>query len=145
MSRPLMTAWATISSIGWRALRLHQRRTGVFLREDARQIAFLPLHADRVAVHVLAVRTEFYFSAWRHRRKAGRHVERRERLAHLLRIGRLRPLERIDDHEGLRDEAAAILEQEFAVTLLVFGVHFLRVGVGVVIPVRHALQALGEI
>src|SRR6476469_6167465 len=117
MSRPLMTAWATISSIGWRALRLHQRRTGVFLREDARQVAFLPLHADRVAINVLAVGTELHFSARRHCGIAGRHVERRERLAHLLRIGRLRPLERVDDHERLRDEAAAVLEQEFAVAL----------------------------
>ncbi len=62
-----------------------------------------------------------------------------------MRIGRGRPLERVGDHEGLRHQAARIFEQEFAGALLVFGVHLLGVGVHVVVPVRHALQALREL
>src|SRR6185312_277236 len=114
-----MTAWATISSIASeRRLALDQRRARVFLREDAGEVAVLPLHADRTAVDVLPVGAELDLAAGRHRRVARRDVERRQSRAHLLRIGRGRPLERIGQHKGLRDEAAGIFEQEFAGALL---------------------------
>src|ERR1700676_1107987 len=146
MSRPLMTAWATVSHI-WldRRLSFQQRLAGVFLREPAGEIAVLPLHADRAAVDVLAVGTEFYLAARCHRRIARRDIERRQGFANLLRIGRGRALERVSQHEGLRDKAAGVLEQEFAGALLEFGVHLLRIVADVMIPVRHALQPFGEL
>ena len=61
-----------------------------------------------------------------------------------MRIGRRRPLERVRNHERLRDETAGILEEKLAGPLLVFGVHFLRVVVHVVVPVRDALQAFRQ-
>ena len=64
-------------------------------------------------------------------------------VADLLRIGGRRPLQRVDNHEGLRHQAAAVLEQKLAVLLLICGVDPLRVGVDVVIPVRDTEQALG--
>src|SRR5665213_4412013 len=69
MSRPLMTAWATVSHI-WldRSLHLQQWLAGVFLRENAGEVAVLPLHADRAAIDVLAVRSELDLAARRHRR-----------------------------------------------------------------------------
>ena len=121
------------------------RRAGVFLREDAGEIAVLPLHADGTAIDVFAIRAELDLAARCHRGIAGGDVERRQRLAHLLRIGRACALQRIGDHVGLRHQAAGIFEQEIAGALLVFGVHLLRVVVHVVIPVRYALQAFGEL
>src|SRR5258706_16265740 len=118
MSRPLMTACATISTMR-RRLRLQQRRAGVFLRKHAGKVPFLPLHADRMAVDVLPVRTELHPSARGHRRVAIRHVQRGKGVAHLLRIGGSYALERIGEHEGLRDEPAGILEDEVAGALLV--------------------------
>src|SRR3979490_1968135 len=103
MSRPLMTAWATVSHISLdRRSGFHQRGAGVFLRKHAGEIAVLPLHADGAAVDVLAVGPEFYLAARRHRRKARRDIERRQRLAHLLWIGGCGALHRVGDHEGLR-------------------------------------------
>src|ERR1700694_3429574 len=123
MSRTLMTAWATVSNIVLtRLLSFHQRRAGVFLRKDAGQIAILPLYADRVAVNILAVGSELHFSARRHRRVTGGDIERGQCLANLLRVGGGRPLQRAGDHEGLRDQAAGIFEQEFAGALLVFDI-----------------------
>src|SRR6267142_5682143 len=146
MSRPLMTAWVTVSSIVRpAALGFHQRRAGVFLREDAGEIAVLPLHADGPAVDVLAVRAKLHLATRGHRGDSGGDVESRQRVADLLRLGGAGALQRIRDHEGLRDQAAGIFEQEVAGALPVFGVHFLRVLVHVVVPVRHALQALGEL
>src|SRR5258707_15341669 len=103
MSRPLMTAWATVSHI-WldRLLDFQQRLAGVFLREHTGEIAVLPLHPDRAAVDVLAVRPEFHFSARRHRRVAFGDIERRQRFAVLLRIGGSRAFQGIRDYEGLR-------------------------------------------
>src|SRR6202035_6030636 len=126
MSRPLMTAWATVSHI-WldRRSGFQERLARVFLREHAGEIAVLPLHADRAAVDVLAVGSEFYLSARRHRRIARRNVERGQSVAHLLRIGGGGAFQRIGQHEGLRDQAAGIFEEEFAGTFLVFGVHLL--------------------
>src|SRR6185437_11534775 len=123
MSRPLMTAWATVSNIAATALlRLDHRSAGKFLREDAGEIAVLPLHADRAAVDVLAVGPEFYFAAGRHRGIAGGDVERRQRLAHFHGIGGSRALQRVRQHEGLRHQAAGIFEQEVAGALLVLDV-----------------------
>src|SRR6185437_12366577 len=139
-------AWATVSNIAATALlRLDHRGAGKFLREDAGEVAVLPLHADRAAVDVLAVGAEFYLAARRHRRVAGGDVERRQRLAHFDGIGRSGALQRIRQHEGLGDQAAGIFEQEVAGALLVFDVHLLGIVVHVVVPVRHALQALGEL
>src|SRR5450432_3296483 len=113
MSRPLMTAWATVSHI-WldRVLRFQERRAGIFLGKDTGEIAVLPLHADRAAVNVLAVRTELDLAARRHRRIAGGDVERRQGFVYLLWIGGACALQRIGQHEGLRDQAAGIFEQE---------------------------------
>src|SRR4030081_2796194 len=122
MSRPLITAWASVSHIELTAvLSFHQRRTLVFVREDAGKIAVLPLHPDRMAVDVLAVGTELDLSAGRHRGIARGNIERRQRFAYLLRIGGACALERVGQHEGLRHQAAGIFEQEFAGALLVFG------------------------
>src|SRR5882672_11845723 len=146
MSRPLMTAWASVSYIELDpASGFHQRRAGIFLREYAREVTILPLHADRAAVDILAVGAELDLAAGRHRRIAGGNVERRQGLADLLRIGGSRALKRIDQHEGLRDQAAGIFETEFAGALLEFRIHLLGVVADVVIPVRHALQALGRL
>src|SRR5471032_24864 len=95
MSRPLMTAWATVSNIAIDASGFQQRCAGVVLREHAGEITVLPLHADGAAVDVLAVGPEFYPSARRHRRVALGDIERGQRLTHFLRIGRGRPLQRI--------------------------------------------------
>src|SRR5271155_1945531 len=106
MSRPLMTAWTTVSSIGSdRRSGFQQRRAGVFLGEDAGEVAVLPLHADRAAVDVLAVGTEFHLAAGRHRGITRGDVERRQGVAYLLRIGRRRTLQRVGQHKGLGDEA----------------------------------------
>src|SRR5664279_4080618 len=101
MSRPLMTAWATVSHI-WldRVLGFQERRAGIVLGKDAGEIAVLPLYADRPAIDVLAVGAELYLSARRHRRIAGGDVERRQGFAHLLRIGGARALQRVGQHEG---------------------------------------------
>src|ERR1700712_2826028 len=109
MSRPLMTAWATVSHI-WlnRRLGFHQRSAGIFLGEYAGEIAVLPLHADGTAVDVLAVGPELHFSARRHRCITGGDVERGHCVANLLRIGGSRALQRVGDHEGLCDQAAGI-------------------------------------
>src|ERR1700730_14387565 len=126
MSRPLMTAWATVSHISKQpVLRFHQRLAGGFLRKHAGQSAILPLHADRVTINVLAVRPELYLAARRHRRIARGDIERRESFANLLRIGGAGALERVKQHEGLRDQAAGIFEQEFTGALLVFVIHLL--------------------
>src|SRR5215469_11492239 len=101
MSRPLITAWARISSMAADGSGFEQRRAGIRLWEHARQVAVLPLHADRVGVDVLAVGAEFDLAARTHGSKAGGHIERRERLAHLLRIGGLRAFQGVGDHEGL--------------------------------------------
>src|SRR5580704_17057929 len=102
MSRPLMTAWATVSSIASdRRSGFQERLAGVFLGEDAGKIAVLPLHAEWPAVDVLAVGPELHFSARRHRGIARGDVERRQRLAHLLRIGRAGAFQRIGQHIGL--------------------------------------------
>src|SRR6476646_162164 len=145
MSRPLMTAWATISSIAlYDASGFHQRRASVRLREDACQIAVLPLHPDRIAVDVFAIRPELHFPAGGHRCVTRRDVECRESVTYFLRIGRPWPFKRIGDDEGLRDQATGIFEEEVPGSLLVFDVHLLRVGIHVVVPVRHALQAFRE-
>src|SRR6185437_5537899 len=115
MSRPLMTAWATVSNIAATALlRLDHRRAGKFLGENAGEVAVLPLHADRAAVDVLAVGTEFYLAARRHCCVTGGDVERRQRLAHFYGIRRGGALQRVRQHEGLRHQAAGIFEQEVA-------------------------------
>src|SRR5258708_19697302 len=102
MSRPLITAWATVSNIYIDRLSgFHQRCAGVFLREDAGQIAVLPLHADRAAVHVLAVRSELYFSARRHCREARGDIDRRARFATLFRIGEGPPFKRFTNPQCL--------------------------------------------
>src|ERR1700751_2769233 len=146
MSRPLMTAWTTVSSIAvLPGSALDQRRAGLVLREDAGEIAVLPLHPDGPAIDVFAVRPELHLAARRHCRKAGGHIECRQRLAYLLRIGRARALQRIRQHEGLGDEATGIFEQEITGALLELLVHLLGIGVDVVIPVRDALQAVGEL
>src|SRR5580698_9810298 len=100
MSRPLMTAWATVSHI-WldRCSGLQERLAGVFLGEHAGEVAVLPLHADRAAVDVLAVGSEFYFSARRHRGIARGDVERGQGGADLLRIGGGGAFQRIGQHE----------------------------------------------
>src|ERR1700757_1230322 len=100
MSRPLMTAWTTVSSIrrGPFESGFQQRRASIFLREYARTVAVLPLHAKRPAVDILAVGSELDLAAGRHRRKAGGDVERCERIAHLLRIGGGGALQRVGDH-----------------------------------------------
>src|SRR5271169_2727914 len=105
MSRPLMTAWATVSHI-WldRLLGFHQRCAGIFLREDAGEVAVLPLHPDRVSVNVLAVGPELDLSARRHGRVSGRDVERRQGLTDLLRVCRARAFERVRQHERLSDQ-----------------------------------------
>src|ERR1700692_2983662 len=96
MSRPLITAWASVSHIELTAaLSFHQRRALVFVREDAGEIAVLPLHPDRMAVDVLAVGTELHLSAGRHRVIAPRNIERGQRFANLLRIGGARALARV--------------------------------------------------
>src|ERR1700730_4935188 len=102
MSRPVMTAWVGVShsSLDGRSC-FHQRGAGVFLREYAGEIAVLPLDADGAAVDVLAVGPELHLAARRHRRKARGEVERRQRLANLLRIGGCRAFQRVSDHEGL--------------------------------------------
>src|SRR5580698_3775604 len=101
MSRPLMTAWTTVSNIVATALLgLDHRGAGKFLRENAGEVAVLPLHADRAAVDVLAVGTELDLAARRHRGIAGGDVERRQRLTHFLRIGRSRALQCVRQHEG---------------------------------------------
>src|SRR6202012_1299051 len=102
MSRPLITAWTTVSSMGKvpPVSGLEQRRARVFLGEDAGEVAVLPLHADRAAVDVLAVGTELHLAARRHRGIAGGDVERRERIADLLRIGGAGALQRVRQHEG---------------------------------------------
>src|SRR5437588_6021067 len=118
MSRPLMTACAKVSSIGrYGVLSFRQRRAGVLFRKYAGEIAVLPLHADGVAVDVLAVGAKLHLAPGTHRGIARRDIERRERIAHLLRIGRGGALERIGKHEGLRYETAGIFEQELAVSL----------------------------
>src|SRR5262245_20704019 len=102
MSRPLMTAWTTVSSIATvRRSGLQQRGAGVVLGEDAGERGVLPLHADRPAVDVLAVGAELHLTARRLRGKARGDVERRQGLAHLLRIGGGGALQRIGDHVGL--------------------------------------------
>src|SRR4051812_40627667 len=122
MSRPLMTAWTTVSTIGFPpGSGLEQGRARIFLREDAGEIAVLPLHADGTAMDVLAVGPELHLAAGRHRGKAGRDVERRQGFAHLLRFGRSGAFQRVGDHVGLRYEAAGIFKQEVAGALLVFG------------------------
>src|SRR5665213_4519316 len=143
MSRPLITAWATVSHI-WldRRSGFQERLAGVVLRENTGEVAVLPLHAERAAVDILAVGTELDLAAGRHRSIAGGDVERRQRRANFLRVGGGGALQRVGDHEGLRHQAAGIFEQEYAGALLVFGVHFLAIGVHVVVPVRHALQTL---
>src|SRR3979490_801106 len=94
MSRPLMTAWATVSHIDPdRPSDFHQRLAGVFFREDAGEIAALPLHPNGAAVDILAVGPELDLAARRHRRIAGGDVEARQRCANLLRIGRSRAFE----------------------------------------------------
>src|SRR5258708_9053910 len=99
MSRPLMTAWATVSNIAWaRASGLDHRGAGKFLGEDAGEVAVLPLHADRAAVDVLAVGTELHLAARRHRRIAGGDVKRRERIADLLPIGTTRACQLVCQH-----------------------------------------------
>src|SRR5439155_454074 len=113
--------------------RLHQRRARLVGGKDAGEVALLPLHADRMAMDVLAVGPELDLAARTHRGIAGGNVERRQGVPHLLRIGRAGALERVGDHEGLRHQAARIFEEKFAVPLLVFGVDLLRVGVDVVI------------
>src|ERR1700749_1596211 len=119
ISRPLITAWATVSSIGLSAASgLEQRGARVFLREDADEIGVLPLHANRLAVDVLAVGAELYLATGRHRGVAGGDIERRQRLAHLLRIGGSGTLHRVGQHESLRDQAAGIFEGEVAGALL---------------------------
>src|SRR5580704_12169292 len=114
MSRPLMTAWAIVSNMAFDRSGFQQRRALVFVRIDAREIAVLPLHPDRMAVDVLAVGSELHLAARTHRGIARGYVERCDGIAHLLRIGGGRPLQRVGDHEGLRDKAAGIFEQEFA-------------------------------
>src|ERR1700726_1554672 len=99
MSRPLMTAWTTVSSIASdRRSGFQERLAGVFLWEDAGGIAGLPLHAERPAVYVPAVGPEFHSAARRHRRIARGDVERRQRLAHLLRIGGAGAFQRVGQH-----------------------------------------------
>src|SRR5664279_3336139 len=145
MSKPFTTACASVSSIGpSTALGLHQRCAGIFLWKYTSQIAVLPLHADRVGVDVLAVRTKLHFSAWPHRRVSLRDVDGRESVANFLRIGGRRSFECVSEHERLRDEAAGILEDKLSIAFLVFGVNFLRVGVRVMVPVCHALQSFRE-
>src|SRR3984893_13012261 len=96
------TAWATVSKISLDPRSgFHQRSAGVFLREYAGEITVLPLHADGAAVDVLAIGPELHLAARRHRRKARGEVERRQRLANLLRIGGCRAFQRVSDHEGL--------------------------------------------
>src|ERR1700686_833376 len=96
MSRPFTTAWASVASIGRvTALGFHQRRARVFLGKYGREVAVLPLDPDRMSVDVLAVGTEFNFPARTHRGVARGDVERRDGIAHFLRIGRRRPLERV--------------------------------------------------
>src|SRR3984885_9468235 len=96
MSRPLMTAWATVSNMRFaRVSGFQQRCALVFFREDAREISVLPLHPDRMGVDVLAVGPELDLAARTHRGKPRRHVERSDCVAHLLRIGRRGPFERI--------------------------------------------------
>src|SRR5689334_18535132 len=146
MSRPLMTAWATVSHI-WinRLLGFHQRGPRVFLRKDAGEIAVLPLHPDRVTVDVLPVRPDLDPSAGRHRGVTGGDIERGKGFAYLLRVRRACAFERIRQHEGLGNQAAGIFEQEFSGSLLEFGVHFLGILADIMIPVRHALQSFGKL
>src|SRR5437764_84107 len=114
MSRPLITACARVSSIPRGALALDQRGAGILFREHAGEITILPLHADGMTVDVLAVRPELHLATRAHRGITRGDIERRERIAHLLRIGRGGALERVRQHEGLRDETAGIFEQELA-------------------------------
>src|SRR4029077_21157482 len=96
MSRPLTTACATVASIGRAGLSaFHERRARVVFGKHRRQIAVLPLHPDRMGVDVLAVGAEFDFAAGTHRGVALRYVERRDGIAHLLRVGGSRALERV--------------------------------------------------
>src|ERR1700675_2444978 len=104
MSRPLMTAWATVSSIASDRSGFQQRRALVFLREDARQIAVLPLHPDRMAVDILAVGSEFHLAARTHRGVTRGNVEGGDGIADLLRIGGSGALQRIGDHKSLRHQ-----------------------------------------
>src|SRR4029078_27756 len=111
MSRPLMTAWATISSIAlYDASGFDQRRTSVRFREDACQIAVLPLHPDRIAVDVLAIRPELHLAAGGHRCVTRRDVECRESVTYFLRIGRPCAFKGIGDLEGVCGACVSILE-----------------------------------
>src|SRR3954454_242360 len=101
MSRPLMTAWATVSHMRSTGSGFHHRRARVRLGEDAGEIAVLPLNANGVAIDVLAVGSELDLAARCHRRIAGGYVERRQSLANFLRIGRARSFQRIGEHERL--------------------------------------------
>src|SRR6202163_5141538 len=100
MSRPLMTAWASVSNMSVR-LEFQERCAGVFLRKHAGEIAVLPLNADRSAVDVLAIGAEFDLAARRHRGVAGGDIERRQGFADFLRIGGSRAFQRVGQHEGL--------------------------------------------
>src|SRR5690242_20728829 len=99
MSRPLMTAWATVSHI-WinRLLGFHQRGPRVFLRKDAGKIAVLPLHADRVTIDVLAVGSDLYPAAGRHGGITGGDIQCGEGFANFLRVRRACPFERVRQH-----------------------------------------------
>src|ERR1700747_3822639 len=101
MSRPLITACASVASIGARPLVLcfDQLGAGFFLGKDGREIAVLPLYADRMGVNVLAVGTEFHLAAGTHRGITIRDVKRSERFPHLLWISRCCPLECIGEYE----------------------------------------------
>src|ERR1700750_544180 len=93
MSRPLMTAWASVSHMPV-CLEFQQRCAGVFLRKHAGEIAVLPLHADRSAVDVLAIGSESNLAARRHRGVAGGDIERRQGFTDFLRIRGSRAFQR---------------------------------------------------
>src|SRR4051812_44133577 len=99
MSRPLMTAWATVSHMRSTGSGFHDRRARVRLGEDAGEIAVLPLDANGVAIDVLPIWSELDLSTRCHRRIARGHIELRQRFANFLRIGRRRPFQRVGEHE----------------------------------------------
>src|SRR4029077_13684104 len=73
------------------------------------------------------------------------NVECREGVTYFLRIGRPCTFKRIGGHGRLCDQGTSIFGEEVTGSLLVFDIHFVRVGIHVVVPVRHALQAFREV